>query len=134
MKQFYMLLCLIIICPIGCDIADSKGVIKLVTVEEFKELDALRDVQLLDIRTPEEYKSGYIEGYRNMDYLSDTFKEEMETLDKSKPIVIYCRSGGRSGRCATLMLEIGFKEIYDLEGGIIQWKAENNPVIINSEN
>lgn len=134
MKQFYMLLCLIIICPIGCDIADSKGVIKLVTVEEFKELDALRDVQLLDIRTPEEYKSGYIEGYRNMDYLSDTFKEEMETLDKSKPIVIYCRSGGRSGRCATLMLEIGFKEIYDLEGGIIQWKAENNPVIVNSEN
>jgi len=129
-----MLLCLIIICPIGCDIADSKGVIKLVTVEEFKELDALRDVQLLDIRTPEEYKSGYIEGYRNMDYLSDTFKEEMETLDKSKPIVIYCRSGGRSGRCATLMLEIGFKEIYDLEGGIIQWKAENNPVIVNSEN
>ena len=69
-----------------------------------------------------------------MDYLSDTFKEEMETLDKSKPIVIYCRSGGRSGRCATLMLEIGFKEIYDLEGGIIQWKAENNPVIVNSEN
>ena len=134
MKQFYMLLCLIIICPIGCDIADSKGVIKLVTVEEFKELDALRDVQLLDIRTPEEYKSGYIEGYRNMDYLSDTFKEEMETLDKSKPIVIYCRSGGRSGRCANLMLEIGFKEIYDLEGGIIQWKAENNPVIVNSEN
>ena len=134
MKQFYMLLCLIIICPIGCDIADSKGVIKLVTVEEFKELDALRDVQLLDIRTPEEYKSGYIEGYGNMDYLSDTFKVEMETLDKSKPIVIYCRSGGRSGRCATLMLEIGFKEIYDLEGGIIQWKAENNPVIVNSEN
>ena len=134
MKQFYMLLCLIIICPIGCDKADSKGVIKLVTVEEFKELDALRDVQLLDIRTPEEYKSGYIEGYGNMDYLSDTFKEEMETLDKSKPIAIYCRSGGRSGRCATLMLEIGFKEIYDLEGGIIQWKAENNPVIVNSEN
>ena len=103
-----------IVFPVGCKEADSKGVIKLVTVEEFKELEGLRDVQLIDIRTLEEYNSGYIEGYQNMDYLSDTFKVEMETLDKSKPIVIYCRSGGRSGRCATLMLEIGFKEIYDL--------------------
>ena len=134
MKQFYMLLCLMIVFPVGCKEADSKGVIKLVTVEEFKELEGLRDVQLIDIRTLEEYNSGYIEGYQNMDYLSDTFKVEMETLDKSKPIVIYCRSGGRSGRCANLMLEIGFKEIYDLEGGIIQWKAENNPVIVNSVN
>ena len=134
MKQFYILLGLIIIFSNGCKEVDSKGVVKLVTVEELKELEALRDVQLIDIRTPEEYESGYIKGYRNMDYLSDTFKVEIEALDKSKPIVIYCRSGGRSGRCASMMLEIGFKEIYDLDGGIIQWKAEDNPLVVNSEN
>ena len=60
----------------------------------------------------------------NIDFLSDSFEKNIEKLDKTKPVVVYCRSGGRSAKCSKQMLEAGFVKIYDLEGGITKWIYE----------
>ena len=96
--------------------------IQIITAEEMQELSQLEDVQLVDVRTPEERKEGYIANSQNIDYLSPNFDEEIEKLDKSKPVIVYCKSGNRSAKCAAKMKDAGFVKIYDLDGGIATWK------------
>lgn len=103
---------------------DSKGEIKLVTPEEMQTLIDTKDVQLVDVRTPEEFKDGYIEHSQNIDFNSPTFDEDVSKLDKSKPVILYCRSGGRSSKCSEKLLQAGFVKIYELEGGITEWKFQ----------
>jgi len=102
------------------DKADNE--IQIVTAEEMQELTQLEDVQLVDIRTPEERKEGFIANSQNIDYLSPNFDEEIEKLDKSKPVIVYCKSGNRSAKCVAKMKDAGFVKIYDLDGGIAKWK------------
>lgn len=100
---------------------ESKGEIKLVTPEEMQTLLEAEDVQLVDVRTPEEYKEGFIENSQNIDFNSPTFDEDITKLDKNKPVILYCKSGGRSAKCGEKLLKAGFVKIFDLEGGITQW-------------
>lgn len=94
----------------------------VVSVDTFKSLVIGNNVQLVDVRTPEEYNAGKIEGAINIDYFDqDNFEAAFEKLNKNKPIYIYCRSGSRSQKSATLLEEMGFKEIHDLKGGFIAW-------------
>jgi rhodanese-related sulfurtransferase len=130
MKQFLVILFLVSAFAFSCKEETPADGVKLVTPEEMKELSQLEDVQLIDVRTPEEYVEGYIEGFRNIDFYSETFQDDIEKLDKSKPIIVYCRSGGRSGKCSKLMQEKGFTKIYDLDGGITKWKSEGNAVVV----
>jgi len=80
-----------------------------------------KDVQLIDVRSAKEYNNGHIDDAVNID-ISDkeNFKQEVNKLDKSKPIYIYCHVGGRSNRASKVLETIGFVEIYDFSGG---WKA-----------
>ncbi len=86
--------------------------------QEFKNQIESDDVILVDVRTPEEYNEGHINDAMNIDFMNDTFAEEIQKLDKTKPVYIYCRSGGRSGEAAKEMSELGFEKVYDLSGGI----------------
>ena len=133
MKQLLVILFLVSAFAFSCKEETPAEGVKLVTPEEMKELSQLEDVQLIDVRTPEEYVEGYIEGFRNIDFYSETFQDDIEKIDKSKPIIVYCRSGGRSGKCSKLMQEKGFTKIYDLDGGITKWKSEGNAVVKGSE-
>ncbi len=96
--------------------------IEVVTPEEMKVLSELEDVQLVDVRTPEEYNAGFIADAQNIDYNSSSFDTEIEKLDKSKPVLVYCQKGGRSAKCAQKMKDAGFVKIYDLDGGLAKWK------------
>ena len=82
---------------------------------------------ILDVRTPEEYLSGHIENAVNLDYYSDTFRNDLDKLDKNKTYIIYCRSGGRSGNALNIMKELDFREVYNVLGGITKWKSEGLP-------
>lgn len=83
-----------------------------------------KDVQLIDIRTPEEYIKGYIDDAINIDFLQEeTFKKDIQKFDKNQPIYIYCRSGGRTGRASKLMQQMGFKKIFDYSGSYNDWSA-----------
>jgi len=99
----------------------------LLNVENFKEVVVGKDVQLVDVRTPDEYNAGKIDDAINIDYFDqEAFKKEFEKLDKNKAVYLYCRSGHRSHESAVLLEKMGFKEIYDLDGGYLAWSEKNN--------
>ena len=88
----------------------------------FKAAIQQKKVQLVDVRTPREYKSGHIGKAINIDlFQSGIFKQAIEELDKSKPIYLYCRSGSRSKKAAQKILDLGFEKVYDLKGGYMHW-------------
>ncbi len=88
------------------------------------------DFAILDVRTPEEVADGYIEGAVNIDFYDDDFGDRLDDLDKDKTYVIYCRSGGRSGSARDTMRELGFAEVYNVLGGMNDWRAEGLPVVV----
>lgn len=102
----------------------SSAEISVIEVEEYKKKIAKKDVQLVDVRTPEEYKEGHIKGAKNIDFFSEDFVEQFEGMDKNEPIYIYCRSGNRSAKASKKLSEAGFKNIIDLEGGFKAWTDE----------
>ena len=84
---------------------------------------------LLDVRTDTEFKEKHIENAINIDFYLSNFKEELNKLDKNKKYVIYCRSGHRSGQTLSLMKDLGFKEVYNVQGGINIWQSKNLPIV-----
>lgn len=102
---------------------------KDVDVETFEKIMSEGDGLLLDVRTDREFASGHLKGATQIDYRSANFEKEVVELDKSVPVYIYCRSGGRSGEAAHLMKGMGFSEVYNLEGGILAWERAGKPVI-----
>lgn len=83
---------------------------------------------LLDVRTPEEFTQGAINGAVNMDFRNVNFDSISGTLDKSKTIFVYCAAGGRSESAADLLRQKGFKNVFDLKGGIISWEGSGKPL------
>lgn len=92
---------------------------KNVRNEEFKKLMQNENTIVIDNRTKEEYETGHVEGAILIDYHSSDFEEKIAGLDRDKTYLIYCRSGRRSGAAMNLMKEYGFREVYNLEGGIM---------------
>ncbi len=84
---------------------------------------------IIDVRTPEEYASGYIEKAINLDYYSEIFADELDKLDKDKTYLIYCRSANRSGKALDMMAELGFAEVYNMLGGMVRWEAVGLPTV-----
>ncbi len=79
---------------------------------------------ILDVRTPEEYAEGHLSQARNIDYKNDNFRQVVNKLDKTRPYFVYCKAGVRSARAADIMKELGFKQVYTLEGGMDAWEDE----------
>ena len=80
---------------------------------------------LVDVRTPEEFRGGYIAGAVNISL--QELDGKMNKIPKNKPVVLYCRSGNRSAHAAHALLQAGYTEVYDL-GGIIEWARQGLPV------
>ncbi len=87
------------------------------------------DFVIIDVRTPQEFTDGYVENAINIDFYSKTFRDEINNLEKDKTYLIYCQSGGRSGKALNIMAELGFQEVYDVAGGMIAWKAAGLPTV-----
>ena len=79
---------------------------------------------VLDVRTPEEFSDERIQGAVNLDYFNESFSAVLGILDKNKTYLIHCRSGTRSGFALEVMKELEFWEVYNMLGGIVQWKEE----------
>lgn len=87
---------------------------------------------VLDVRTPEEFATGHINGAQNINFYDDNFMTQVAALDKSKPVFVYCKAGSRSAKAASMMAQAGFKEIYDLDGGMMAWGNANKPVVMDA--
>ncbi len=103
--------------------------VQVLDVAKYEKKMTQPDVQLVDVRTPEEFSEGHIENAVNIDFMADDFDAKVASLDKEKPVMVYCKSGGRSAKASARLKELGFKSITDLEGGITNWKSENKPVV-----
>lgn len=96
---------------------------------KFEELTKQPDVVILDVRSAFEFGGDKIAGAQNLSFTSKDFKSQVEKFDKSKTYLVYCASGSRSVGAVSTMQAIGFKNIYNLKGGIEHWKSEGKPVV-----
>jgi rhodanese-related sulfurtransferase len=97
--------------------------------QQYAEAIKKRDVQLLDCRTAEEYRSGHLEGALQADWTDrEQFAERTRHLDKARPVYVYCLSGGRSAAAADYLRRQGYDNVVNMAGGINAWKRENMPV------
>lgn len=109
----------------GCNSNDN---IISVSAPEFDKEIKVDSVQLLDVRTPQEYAEGHIDGALNINVQSDDFRRMAEKeLSKDTTILVYCRSGRRSMDAAKILTKLGYK-VVNLKGGIIEWKEDGLPV------
>lgn len=109
----------------GCNSSDS---ITSVSAPEFDKEIKADSVQLLDVRTPQEYAEGHIDGALNINVQSDDFRQRAEKeLSKDSTILVYCRSGRRSMEAAEILTKLGYK-VVNLKGGIIEWEGDGLPV------
>jgi rhodanese-related sulfurtransferase len=93
-----------------------------------KKLKESKEPILIDVRTSGEYSQGHLAKATLIDIYSSDFKSRVSKLDKSKPVFVYCKAGSRSSSAAEVMSGLGFKEIYDLSGGILAWQQANKPI------
>ncbi|MBU0762295.1 MAG: rhodanese-like domain-containing protein [Candidatus Altiarchaeota archaeon] len=87
------------------------------------------DTYIIDVRTPEEYLQGHIEGADNMDYYSPDFREKISKLDIDKAYLLYCRTGHGSGESLKIMNEMGFRNVTHLSGGINEWISQGKKIV-----
>ncbi|MDG1729681.1 MAG: rhodanese-like domain-containing protein [Algibacter sp.] len=114
---------LLLVSITGCNQMKPQEGFTNVKPKLFNDL-IVNNVQLIDVRTPEEYIENHIPNAININYFSDDFIADITKLDTTKPIYIYCRSGKRSKKSVIPFKEVGFTQIYNLEGGILNWTSK----------
>jgi rhodanese-related sulfurtransferase len=126
----FMILALIL--TIGCnapivnEIIDTQAAYKMIQSNQ-----ANPNFVILDVRTQEEFRSGHIAKAIMIDIYLPDFKNKISELDRNKKYLVYCRTARRSAEAARLMKDLGFREVYDMAGGITQWKTEGLPIVMN---
>jgi len=113
----------------SCANGQSQEVNTNLTASQFEQkLNELKSAVLIDVRTLGEFAEGHLSSAANYDWNGPDFEKQIEGLDKSNPVMVYCLAGGRSSAAAKKMRSLGFKEVYNLDGGIVKWKNANLPV------
>jgi thioredoxin len=127
MKKHYLLLLFSILFSIYSCTTGQNSKYNLSATEFNLQIKNNSSAPIIDVRTPDEYSKGHIQNSTNIDWNGNSFDTEIAKLDKSKPVFVYCLSGGRSGQAASKMRTDGFKEVYELQGGIMKWRGSNLP-------
>ena len=106
----------------------KSGVYEKVAPTAYESMIQDRDsVQIIDVRTPPEYRKKHIQGAVNINFLGGDFKRGARQLDTSKPVYIYCQTAHRSPLAARKLRRVGFKKVIDLEGGFKKWSQKGLP-------
>ena len=115
----------------GCSSSTTSAAVDTVAPVTAAEIITTEsDEIVLDIRTPEEYDQGIIEGAINIDFYADDFAVQLDALDKDAHYVVYCNSGNRSGQANSTFEDLGFTNVTEIDGGITNWYAEGLPVVL----
>ena len=127
-KYFIISLATFAILLNSCTNSQSQNTKTNLPTSEFSEkIKAIPTAPIVDVRTPEEFSKGHLPNAKNIDWRGNDFDKQVASLDKTKPIFVYCLSGGRSSSAASAMRASGFKEVYELDGGIMKWRGANLP-------
>ncbi len=129
MKIFFRFLSVLVFLSVHQSVsAQQNKAIQLTAVDFKQHLDTAVKKNILDVRTPEEFSTGYITGASNINVNAKTFKDQVSLLDKTVPVYVYCKGGLRSAAAATTLEELGFTQVYDLKGGIMAWTNQELPL------
>lgn len=107
---------------VGTVESPAAGTVALLPAEQFAAAAEQPGVVLLDVRTPEEFADGHIDGASNIDLNAPDFPDRVAELDATVTYAVYCRSGNRSATATSYMLQQGFAPMYELDGGIVSWQ------------
>lgn len=119
---------------VSCSNGQTKQGSMQLSVQDFaQKISTTQDEIILDVRTPEEFAGGHLTDAVNIDRNSSDFSNKVAGLDKSKPVFVYCLSGGRSSSAAGYLRADGFKEVYEMVGGMMKWRAANLPETTSNE-
>lgn len=112
----------------SCTNGQSSSSNTSVSATEFSnKISQLPGSPIIDVRTPGEFAQGHLKNAINYDISTGEFENQISSLDKLKPVLVYCLSGSRSTYAVKYMKSIGFKEVYELNGGMMRWRAANLP-------
>lgn len=114
-------------------VSTQNANVKQVNPDEFQKLITDPKGVLLDVRTRSEYKNGHISNSGQLNYYTFDFKKKLLLLPKDEPIYLYCNTGYRSERAAKYLVENGYKNVYNLEHGIMDWELQNLPVLVDPD-
>jgi len=137
-RKNFMVLALSVSLVIGVTLTGGCVRDETATIEDISPQEAFTLIQnnqnnpdfvIIDVRTPEELAAEHIENAINIDFYSEAFRDMLNTLDRNKTYLIYCKVGGRSGSALDIMAELNFKEVYNILGGINLWKTEGFPTV-----
>ena len=99
--------------------------IELISAQQVHEAINNEDsLQLVDVRSQEEYKVSHLKGAQNICIDNDDFDKKAKSLDKNKPVYVYCKKGSQSAKAAEKLKKLGFTKVYDLDGGIRSWEEK----------
>jgi len=123
------ILAILLIFFFTCCAQQKNNKTQLLVAKEFKaKIEATANKQIIDVRTPEEFAGGSIADAVNIDFNNNSFETEIQKLDKSKSIFVYCKAGGRSKEASEILQKNGFKVVYNLKGGVMSWTNNNFPL------
>jgi rhodanese-related sulfurtransferase len=124
MKFISLIIVFISFTLLSCNGQSSKS-IQTIAPEAFaKKIKETPKAQILDVRTPQEFAGGHIDNAINIDFLNDNFEANAQKLDKTKPVFVYCKTNSRSPRAAAMLEALGYKTIYNMQGGLLKWDVE----------
>jgi thioredoxin len=123
MKLKIIILAIVTLAITSCKGQPSKNIQTIDAVAFSKAIQATPNPQVVDVRTPEEFASGHLIQAQNVNWMNPDFVANSAKYDKSKPIFVYCKSGGRSHKAAEKLAELGFTNVIEMEGGILKWEA-----------
>jgi thioredoxin 1 len=118
---------------VSCSIGQGSTKTDLSPSEFSKQLKETENPTILDVRTPGEFGEGHIQNALNIDWNGVSFDVQVSKLDKNKTVFVYCLSGGRSGSAANQLRSNGFKNVLELEGGMMAWRSAALPETTDSK-
>src|SRR5690625_1352660 len=123
--RFYIVILLFAVASFQVSCSNKNQKVQVVSTEMYKEFVKDNSITLVDVRTPEEFEEGALPGAVNIDYYDEeNFHKAYDAFDRKEPIYLYCRTGNRSIKTAEKLMKMGFEEIYDMEGGYMQWTKD----------
>ena len=122
-----MIIALTLIVQTACSVGQNSG--NILTPEQVQQQLDKGGVALLDVRTPEEWSEGIIEGAVMKNFYDDDFRAYLSLMDKAHPVIVTCKSGGRSAKTVQMMKAVGFYELYDMGAGMDGWNEENRRTV-----
>jgi len=123
-RRFLAALLLLVLCPVMAE----DAIVAHVDAKQAAELIKTKKPLVLDVRTPDEFAKGHIEGAKNLDFTENSFEGALAALDKKQPVLLHCASGARSTSSLKVFKKLGFEKVTHLDGGFNAWKSAGLPV------